>query len=155
MTDVTNICDRHRGRSPCEYPAFLLSCLSTVLCVRASGLGSLAIAAATACEPFDREGPPQVYNRPCRLRPSAAAPEIRRGCIYHHLNSLPRDKWFRSGSCRSNWRNATTGESGPTDFGETRQHVWIVLCDCVVNRPVPSWIWGIFTSQLTIVGISC
>ena len=115
-----------------------------MLCARASGLGSLAIAAATACEPFDREGPPQVYNRPCRLRPSAAAPEIRRGCIYHHLNSLPRDKWFRSSSCRSNWGNTTTGQSGPTDSGETRQHVGIVLVECVGIDQCRVWILGDF-----------
>ena len=36
VTGVMNICDRHRGRSPCEYPEFC-KLLSTLLCVYASG----------------------------------------------------------------------------------------------------------------------
>ena len=125
----------------------IVICLSTVLLRECIRIGSLAIAAASALRSFDCEGPPQVFKRPCRLRPTAAAAEIRRGCIYHHLNSLPRDKWFRSSSCRSNWRNATTGQSGLPDSGETRQHVGIVLVECVGIDQYRAGNWRIVTSQ--------
>ena len=139
LTDVTgvmNICDRHMGAIAMRVSC-IVSCLSTFAVRECIRLGSHAIAAASACDSSTCEGPPQLYNRPCRLRPPSSKRKFAGGASTFTCPALPRDKWFRSGSCRSNWRNATTGQSGPTDSGETRQHVGIVLCDCVGNRPVP------------------
>ena len=79
-----NICDHHMGAIAMRVSCIVICFVHCAVreCIR---LGSHAIAAASACESFHREGPPQVINRPCRLRPTAAASEIRRGCIYYHL----------------------------------------------------------------------
>ena len=87
LTDVTgvmNICDRHRGRSPCEYPVFCnRHCpLAVRVCIR---LGSLAIAAAFACDSSTCEGPPSLYNRPCRLRPPSTKRNFAGGDLPFHL----------------------------------------------------------------------
>ena len=129
LTDVTgvmNICDRHMGAIAMRVSYFcnlFVHCFVRV-CIR---LGSLAIAAASMRDSSTCEGPPQLYNRPCRLRPPSSKRKFAGGASTFTCPALPRDKWFRSSSCRSNWRNATTGQSGPTDSGETRQHVGIVL----------------------------
>ena len=47
-------------------------------------VGSLAIATASTRDSFDREGPPTVYNRSCRLRP----PSLKRKFAGGDINPL-------------------------------------------------------------------
>ena len=74
LTDVTgvmNICDRDMGaiamRVSCIVICFVHSTVRE--CIQ---FGSLAIATAFTRDSFDREGPPTVYNRSCRLRPPSS-----------------------------------------------------------------------------------
>ena len=109
-------------------------------CARASGLAHSQSPPHLHCDPSTCEGPPHLNNCTCRLRPIASQRKIAGGASTFTCPALPRDKWFRSGSCRSNWRNATTGQSGPTDSGETRQHVGIVLVIVLGINQCRDWI---------------
>ena len=80
---VMNICDRHLGAI-----AMRVSCnlFCPLCCVRVHPDSAHSRSLPRLCvDSFDCEGPLQLYNRPFRLRPTAAASEFCRGCIYYHL----------------------------------------------------------------------
>ena len=113
-----------------------------MLCVSASGW------LTRDCRAFARnsptcEGPPHLNKRTCRLRPTSSRRKFAGGASTP-LDFASTRQVVSERFVQSNWRNATTGESGPTAFGETRQHVEIVLGIICVNQPVPSWILGDF-----------
>ena len=74
VTDVMNICDRHLGAIAMRVSCNYVSCPQH--CARVHLVGSLAIATASTCDSFDREGPPTVNNRSCRLHPTEIESEI-------------------------------------------------------------------------------
>ena len=73
---MMDTCNRHLGAI-----AMRVSCNSVFVhcavreCIQ---FGSLVIATASTRDSFDREGPPTVNNRSCRLRPTEIELEIRR-----------------------------------------------------------------------------
>ena len=87
VTGVMNTCDRHA--SILLFCKFVHSAVR--VCIR---LGSLAIAAASACDSFDCEGPPHLSNRPCRLRPTALQRNFAGGDRPYHFIRASRDNCY-------------------------------------------------------------
>ena len=112
LTDVTgvmNICDRHMGAIAMRVSCFLI-CLSTVLCARASGLAHSRLPPRLHCDSFDLEGPPHLYNRPCRLRPPSSERKFAGGASTFTCPALPRDKY-----------SAANAQHQPTDDGNKKR----------------------------------
>ena len=77
VTGVMNICDRHLGAIAMRVSCNLF-CPLCCACVHPDSAHSRS-PPHLRVDSFDCEGPPQLYNRPCRLHPTAAASEFRRG----------------------------------------------------------------------------
>ena len=79
VTGVMNICDHHMGAITMRV---FCNLFCPLCCVRVHPDSAHSRSPPRLrVDSFDYEGPPQLYNRPCRLRPTAAASEFRRGCI--------------------------------------------------------------------------
>ena len=147
-------CDRHLGAIAMRVSCFLI-CLSTVLCVRASGLAHSRSPPRLHCAPSTCEGPPHLNNRPAdyaRCHQSGNSQGVHHHSLvqrFHATSGFGAVRVDRTGGTR---RPDRVDFQTPVKPDSTLGSCFVIVLG--INQCRVGF-WGIFASQLTIVGIYC